>query len=255
VNDEPEIHVERLVKSSERVRDLGEVFTPRQIVDDMLDLLPKEMWAVDPSPTFLEPACGDGNFLVAILERKLNAVASAWKKGNLPAGDSHEGLAFHCLQAAASIYGVDISEHNIVGGVPEHPIGARSRMEAFLAGHLEANIGKTVRNDSKVLQSARWIFERNIQIANMLKMHADGSPSYRDELPLTVYEWLFLELKVTVSTTTLGDITASAEQQSAEAPSLFGGREPEPLWAGAFDELHRIQVQSTTNARATRAAA
>ena len=55
---------ERLVKSTDRVRDLGEVFTPTATVQAMLDLLPPDMWGVHPSPTFLEPACGDGNFLV-----------------------------------------------------------------------------------------------------------------------------------------------------------------------------------------------
>lgn len=58
--------VERLVKSAERVRDLAEVFTPAETVDAMLDLLPSAVWSVHPSATFLEPACGDGNFLVAI---------------------------------------------------------------------------------------------------------------------------------------------------------------------------------------------
>lgn len=52
---------ERLVKSQERVRDLGEVFTPLATVQGMLDLLPEEIWAPHPSPTFLEPACGDGD--------------------------------------------------------------------------------------------------------------------------------------------------------------------------------------------------
>ena len=50
---------ERLVKSETRVRDLGEVFTPSAVVQDMLDLLPLEIWAAHPSPTFLEPSCGD----------------------------------------------------------------------------------------------------------------------------------------------------------------------------------------------------
>ena len=78
--------VERLVKSTERVRDLGEVFTPAATVEDMLDMLPVGMWAVHPSPTFLEPSCGDGNFLIAILTRKLDAVAEAYGRGTLPAG-------------------------------------------------------------------------------------------------------------------------------------------------------------------------
>jgi len=74
---------ERLVKSFERVRDLGEVFTPNATVQQMLDLLPSAMWAPHPSPTFFEPACGDGNFLVAILDRKSTAFPKTSPKSSL----------------------------------------------------------------------------------------------------------------------------------------------------------------------------
>ncbi|QGP90619.1 hypothetical protein GKZ92_23200 (plasmid) [Gordonia sp. 135] len=67
---------ERTVKSRQRVKAYGEVFTPRHLVDRMLDLVGPELETgpdfVD--KTFLEPAAGDGNFLVAILRRKLNAI-------------------------------------------------------------------------------------------------------------------------------------------------------------------------------------
>ncbi len=208
----------------------------------MLDLLPKEMWAVDPSPTFLEPACGDGNFLVAILERKLASVESLATKGKLAAGKGDDALAFHSLQALASIYGVDISEDNVIGGVPEHPIGARTRMENALVEFIEGQTGRSLRTDSKILQSARWIAERNIQIANMLESHADGSPTYRDDLPLTVYAWEPSELRVSISRTTLGDVAAVARQATDAEMSLFGPAEPETLWSGPFNELHRAAV-------------
>src|SRR3954464_7378258 len=67
---------EQLVRSRHRVRTYGEVFTPRHMVDRMLDLVREELETgpdfVD--KTFLEPAAGHGNFLVAILHRKLRAV-------------------------------------------------------------------------------------------------------------------------------------------------------------------------------------
>ena len=105
---------ERLVKSTERVRDLGEVFTPAATVADMLELLPQAIWAPHPSPTFLEPACGDGNFLVEILARKLDAVSAARAAQNLSAGSSLDAAVFHGLEAIASIYAVDISADNII---------------------------------------------------------------------------------------------------------------------------------------------
>ena len=119
---------ERLVKSDERVRDLGEVFTPNATVQEMLGLLPAKMWAVHPSPTFLEPACGHGNFLVAILLRKLERIATEHAIGGLPAGAAPDAAQFHALEALASIYAVDISIDNVVGGTPGHEIGARDRL-------------------------------------------------------------------------------------------------------------------------------
>ena len=59
-----------LIKSKERVKNFGEVFTPKKIVCDMLDTLPITVFENIES-TFLEPACGEGSFLVEIYARKL----------------------------------------------------------------------------------------------------------------------------------------------------------------------------------------
>lgn len=70
---------ELVVKSRDRVKAYGEVFTPRHMVERMLDLVGEELESgpefVD--KTFLEPAAGHGNFLVAILGRKLHAIEAA----------------------------------------------------------------------------------------------------------------------------------------------------------------------------------
>ena len=66
--------MEKQIKSSARVRNHGEVLTARREVEAMLDLVKNESERID--SRFLEPACGDGNFLVAILERKLKTVSS-----------------------------------------------------------------------------------------------------------------------------------------------------------------------------------
>ena len=87
---------EKLIKSKQRVKDFAEVFTPKHIVKDMCDLIPEEMWqSVD--ATFLEPACGTGNFLVEILERKFK-LCENWEDG---------------LRALKSVYGVDIQQDNV----------------------------------------------------------------------------------------------------------------------------------------------
>ena len=96
---------EQLVRSRHRVKTYGEVFTPRHMVDRMLDLVREELETgpdfVD--KTFLEPAAGDGNFLVAILRRKLHAIESRYPAQEWPR---------ESLFALASIYGVELLEDN-----------------------------------------------------------------------------------------------------------------------------------------------
>src|SRR6202050_2573910 len=69
-----------LIKSKKRVADHGEVFTPPWMVEAMLDLVKHETERVD--SRFLEPACGSGNFLVRVLQRKLAAVELKFGKSD-----------------------------------------------------------------------------------------------------------------------------------------------------------------------------
>jgi type I restriction-modification system DNA methylase subunit len=66
------------VKSRHRVAQYGEVLTPQRVVNAMLDLVKQETERID--SRFLEPACGTGNFLLEILERKLNIVENRYGK-------------------------------------------------------------------------------------------------------------------------------------------------------------------------------
>ena len=83
------------IKSKARVKERGEVFTAEREVKAMCDLIPEEVWQ-DITKTFLEPACGNGNFLVEIFERKLKYCK-----------DEKDGL-----KALASIVGIDIAQDN-----------------------------------------------------------------------------------------------------------------------------------------------
>ena len=58
------------MRSSERARDLGEVFTPPALVSEILSKIEDINYA----SKFLEPGCGNGNFLEVILENKLSQV-------------------------------------------------------------------------------------------------------------------------------------------------------------------------------------
>lgn len=84
------------IKSKKRVKEFAEVYTNEREVKAMCDLIPKEIWDNIES-TFLEPACGNGNFLVEIYARKLERCK-----------DEKDGL-----KALASIVGIDIQQDNV----------------------------------------------------------------------------------------------------------------------------------------------
>lgn len=92
------------VKSASRVREHGEVLTARREVEAMLDLVKNESERID--SRFLEPACGDGNFLVAILERKLKTVSSKYRS-------KKADFEVQMISALGSIYGIDLLEDNV----------------------------------------------------------------------------------------------------------------------------------------------
>lgn len=69
------------IKSKERVADHGEVFTNEREVNAMLDLVKPETERID--SRFLEPACGEGAFLMPVLKRKLDVVKTNYKKSPL----------------------------------------------------------------------------------------------------------------------------------------------------------------------------
>jgi hypothetical protein len=238
--DTPELQV----KSVERVRDLGEVFTPSATVQEMLGLLPDDIWAVHPSPTFLEPSCGDGNFLVAILDRKLAAVADAAALSSLPAGAGKEAVQFHALEALASIYAVDISVDNVVGGTPGHEIGARDRLLTHLRRWCGEVAETRLTERSPLVAAARWVVERNVLVGNMLPFNPDGTTSGRDNMPLVEYQWDPESGSVTLLTTTLGAATEAAAAETGEALTLFGPPEPEVVWSGKALRLHEAPIDA-----------
>lgn len=158
---------EQLVRSRHRVKTYGEVFTPRHMVDRMLDLVRDDL---ENGPdfvdkTFLEPAAGDGNFLVAILRRKLNSIESRYPTQEWPQ---------ESLFALASIYGVELLEDNhqdakavmlaeFLGFHEAHGVacGASTNLQRAAARLIEANIvcGNTLTGltvDGQEIQFSWW---------------------------------------------------------------------------------------------------
>lgn len=95
---------EQQIKSRQRVAERGEVFTAEREVNAMLDLVKQETERID--SRFLEPACGNGNFLVEILRRKLEVIRRQYQK-------QLSELELQTTIALSSIYGVDIMKDNV----------------------------------------------------------------------------------------------------------------------------------------------
>jgi hypothetical protein len=137
---------EKVVNSRHRVKTYGEVFTPRHMVDWMLDLVREELETgpdfVD--KTFLEPAAGHGNFLVAILHRKLRAVEK-----NYPLKEWTDASLF----ALSSIYGIELLEDN-------HRDAKEAMLTEFLRFHEEH--GVPCRPDTRLWQAAAFLIDTNV---------------------------------------------------------------------------------------------
>lgn len=140
------------MKSRHRVKTYGEVFTPRHMVDRMLDLVREELETgpdfVD--KTFLEPAAGDGNFLVAILHRKLHAVEARYPVQQWPEMS---------LFALASIYGIELLEDN-------HREAKAAMLAEFLRFHEEHHVPCGPGTD--LWQAAAFLIDTNIVRGNTL---------------------------------------------------------------------------------------
>src|SRR5579863_318577 len=93
-----------LIRSKRRVADHGEVFTPPWLVEKMLDLVKGETERID--SRFLESACGSGNFLVPVLQRKLAAVETKFAKSEFE-------RRHYALLAVMCCYGIELLADNI----------------------------------------------------------------------------------------------------------------------------------------------
>lgn len=143
---------EQVVKSRHRVKTYGEVFTPRHMVDRMLDLVCEELETgpdfVD--KTFLEPSAGDGNFLVAILRRKLHAIQSRYPAQEWPR---------ESLFALASIYGIELLADN-------HQGAKAVMLDEFLGFHQAHGFARGA--STNLHRAAAYLIDTNIVRGNTL---------------------------------------------------------------------------------------
>jgi len=165
--------MDKQIKSKKRVVDHGEVFTAEREVNAMLDLVKQETERID--SRFLEPACGDGNFLAEILRRKLAVVKRKY-------GKSPIDYEKNAVLAATSIYGVDILQDNVDA--------CRTRMFEIWDREYQAVLKKEVNEDCR--EAVRFIFSRNIICGNALSLKKVDANGVDTDEPIIFSEWTFI---------------------------------------------------------------
>lgn len=161
------------VKSKKRVTDHGEVFTAEREVNAMLDLVKQETERID--SRFLEPACGDGNFLSEILRRKLTVVERNYKR------NTHDYEKYSIL-ALMSIYGVDIMLDNV--------IECRARLLEIWKEKYYAICKKNATK--KAEEVAAYILSKNVICGNALTMMQVDENCNDTKKHITFSEWSFV---------------------------------------------------------------
>ncbi len=148
---------EQIIKTRKRVQDHGEVFTPAWLVSDMCDLVEQECLRID--SRFLEPACGDGNFLTEVLRRKLLTVSKKYAKDDA-------NFELYSIVAVSSLYGVDL--------LPDNVARCRERLyEQWEAAYLP----HATSLKEGCCTAVKKILELNILCGNALDLRqVDGSP-------------------------------------------------------------------------------
>lgn len=152
-----------LIKSRRRVAEHGEVFTPPWMVEAMLDLVKGETERID--SRFLEPACGSGNFLVSILQRKLAAVEYKYGKSDFE-------KRHYALLALMCTYGIELLEDNIAE--------CRANLLEILADYLSLD------ESDDLYRAASNVLSQNLIHGDALAMRASSGQ------PITFAEWGYL---------------------------------------------------------------
>lgn len=158
-----ERRADSLIKSKQRVADHGEVFTPSWLVEKMLDLVKGETERID--SRFLEPACGSGNFLVPILQRKLAAVELKYSKSDFE-------KRHYALVGLTCCYGIELLADNIAE--------CRANMLEVFAGYLN-------------LVQADDLFRAATHVLSLNLIHGDAMTMRDNEgNPILVVEWGYM---------------------------------------------------------------
>lgn len=205
------------IKSKQRVQERGEVFTNEREVKAMCDLVKDETERIE--SRFLEPACGDGNFLAEIVTRKLAVVSKRY-------GKSETDWEKYSVLAMSSVYGVDI--------MPDNAQECRSRLFKIWEKAYKRKCKTILSSDCQ--NAVRFILSRNVLCGDALTMLDDNGN------PIVFSEWSLIGSNMKRRDYTLANLL---ETQSYYDLPLFEDVEdvkvPKPV--KEFDLIHYRRVQ------------
>lgn len=204
MTDSSESAKEKIIKSKKRVQNHGEVLTPVRIVKKMLDLPNIREVCQHLTSTFLEPAAGEGVFLVEVLSRKMKMIAKKYS-ADLTRYENYS------LLALSTLYGVELLEDNAKKCVMNM---YQVYYQAYQ--HQAAEHGAKMKN--KVLDSAKLIISNNITQGNFLtKLAVDNNPIIFSEWKPVNFHKDDKIIKIQRTEYTLEEILNSVEKESGEA--------------------------------------
>lgn len=189
-------------KSKQRVRDHGEVFTAEREVKAMCDLVKDECERID--SRFLEPACGNGNFLAEILTRKLATVKKLYKSNPY----DYERYA---VLAVSSIYGVEILADNAEE--------CRKRLFELWNKEYTAICKKSANDETR--DAVRYILSKNILCGNALTLMCVDENQKDTDVPIVFPEWSLLGTKLKRRDFRLDVMLKAGDKPQGEQTSLF----------------------------------
>lgn len=203
---------EIIIKSKERVENHGEVFTPKRIVNEMLNLPGVKEACKNVKATFLEPACGEGAFLLKILKRKLKMIEKKYNK-------TLEEYENYSLLGLSTLYGIEILEDNVQECV--------MKMYDIFLRYYKKQVIKHGKSEKKnVRKSARFIISKNIILGNFLtKKFLNGSPIIFNEWKPENISKSPKDIIIQRTEYTLDEIYDNIEKESGDILSSNGGVE------------------------------
>lgn len=212
------------VKSKKRVAEHGEVFTNEREVNAMLDLVKQETERID--SRFLEPACGNGNFLIEILRRKLEVVKARYKK-------SQWEYEKNGLIAVMSVYGVDIMQDNVAE--------CKTRLYDLYLDYYKSLFKKNIKQD--YLEIIKFVFDKNILCGDALSMKdTNGNP-------IVFAEWSFVKGSMVQRRDFMYEQLVLTEEKKNKQQTIFGDFVDKPIKTYPLTHYLKLKENDTNDER------